>query len=378
MAEPATAPLRGAIFDWGGVLTIPMADIVRAWLEADRVDPGSYAAAVRPWLERAYGAGQEDSPVHALERGEVAAEEFEELLAGLLVTVDGAPVPATGLLRRMFAASRVQADMLDLVRQLRAAGVRTGLLSNSWGVRDAYPRHLFGGLFDEVVISGEVGMRKPEERIFRLALARLGLSPGECVFIDDVEGNVAAARALGFAAIHHASPEATRIQLAELFSPWPEPAALAWCAMASARPYPHPSSEARSANMRGNRRTDTGPELALRRALHARGYRYRKDLRLDLPGGVRVRPDIVFTARRVAVFVDGCFWHCCPDHGSRPAANAWYWEPKLRRNVERDRAADAALGEAGWTVVRLWEHESLEAAVAAVIAAVGRPGGGAG
>src|SRR5262249_51096120 len=88
------------------------------------------------------------------------------------------------------------------------------------------------------------------------------------------------------------------------------------------------------------------------------------------------RPDIVFTARRVAVFVDGCFWHCCPEHGSQPAANTWYWEPKLRRNVERDRAADVALGRAGWTVVRLWEHESLEAAVAAGGRAVreGEPG----
>ncbi len=127
--------------------------------------------------------------------------------------------------------------------------------------------------------------------------------------------------------------------------------------------------------MKANRRANTKPELALRRALHAMGYRYRKDHRLDLAGGMRVRPDIVFTARRVAVFVDGCFWHCCPEHGSQPSANSWYWEPKLRRNVERDRAGDAALGEAGWTVIRLWEHESLEAAVAAVAGVLpARPG----
>jgi DNA mismatch endonuclease (patch repair protein) len=136
------------------------------------------------------------------------------------------------------------------------------------------------------------------------------------------------------------------------------------------RAYPAPSSPGRSANMKANRRADTKPELALRRALHGLGYRFRKDHRLDLAGGVRVRPDIVFTARRVAVFVDGCFWHCCPDHGSQPASNSWYWEPKLRRNVERDRAADAALGEAGWTVIRLWEHESLDAAIAAVASAL--------
>ncbi len=136
--------------------------------------------------------------------------------------------------------------------------------------------------------------------------------------------------------------------------------------------YPHPSSEGRAANMRANRRTDTKPELALRRALHRQGYRFRKDYRLDLADGKRVRPDIAFTARRVAVFVDGCFWHACPEHGSRPASNVWYWEPKLRRNVERDRAADAALATAGWDVVRVWEHEPLEAAVTAVLAALVR------
>jgi DNA mismatch endonuclease (patch repair protein) len=122
--------------------------------------------------------------------------------------------------------------------------------------------------------------------------------------------------------------------------------------------------------MRANRRTNTKPELALRRALHSRGYRYRADHRLDLDGGARVRPDIAFTARKVAVFVDGCFWHGCPEHGSRPARNVWYWEPKLRRNAERDLAANAALAAAGWAVVRVWEHEPVEAAVASVIAAL--------
>jgi DNA mismatch endonuclease, patch repair protein len=135
------------------------------------------------------------------------------------------------------------------------------------------------------------------------------------------------------------------------------------CAVAD---YPHPLNPGRSANMRANRRKDTKPELELRRALHARGYRYRKDYRLDLTGA-RVRPDIAFTARRVAVFVDGCFWHCCPEHGSQPANNTWYWQPKLARNVERDRAADTALAEAGWNVVRVWEHESVDAAVEVVI-----------
>jgi DNA mismatch endonuclease, patch repair protein len=146
---------------------------------------------------------------------------------------------------------------------------------------------------------------------------------------------------------------------------------------ATSRPrYPRPSSAGRSANMRANRRVNTKPEMALRSALHRRGYRYRKDLRLDLSGDpsgsgrVRVRPDIVFTARKVAVFVDGCFWHACPEHGRQPTVNEWYWTPKLRRNVERDRAADTALTAAGWRVVRLWEHMPLTAAVEQVVAAL--------
>lgn len=121
--------------------------------------------------------------------------------------------------------------------------------------------------------------------------------------------------------------------------------------------------------MRANRRKDTKPELALRRALHAQGCRYRKDYRIDL-AGARVRPDIAFPARHIAVFVDGCFWHACPEHGTQPAANTWYWQPKLARNVERDRAADAALAAAGWRVIRVWEHEPLETAVAVVVAAL--------
>ncbi|MFG1707438.1 very short patch repair endonuclease [Nonomuraea sp. M3C6] len=135
------------------------------------------------------------------------------------------------------------------------------------------------------------------------------------------------------------------------------------------RLYPAPLSEGRSRNMRSNRRADTKPEVALRSALHQLGYRYRKDHRLDLEG-TRVRPDIVFTKKKIAVFVDGCFWHVCPDHGRQPVVNEWYWTPKLRRNIERDRAADVALRAAGWRVVRVWEHVELPEAVALVVAAL--------
>jgi DNA mismatch endonuclease (patch repair protein) len=113
--------------------------------------------------------------------------------------------------------------------------------------------------------------------------------------------------------------------------------------------------------------------MALRRALHARGLRYRKDFRLDLADGRRVRPDIVFTRRKVAVFVDGCFWHACPDHGSKPKNNEWYWSPKLLKNVQRDELNNTALTSAGWTVIRLWEHVPLDDAVNMVVSAIRAP-----
>jgi DNA mismatch endonuclease (patch repair protein) len=133
---------------------------------------------------------------------------------------------------------------------------------------------------------------------------------------------------------------------------------------------PRPLTPGRARNLAAIRRTDTKPETALRSALHREGFRFRKDLRLDLSGG-RVRPDIVFTRRLVAVFVDGCFWHVCPIHGREPTRNEWYWTPKLRRNMERDRIANDILQESGWTVVRIWEHESLVEAVSMVKEALG-------
>lgn len=135
---------------------------------------------------------------------------------------------------------------------------------------------------------------------------------------------------------------------------------------------PRPQTDGRSRNMRAIRRVNTKPELSLRRALHAAGLRYRVDLRLDLPLG-RVRPDLAFTRRKVAVFVDSCFWHSCPEHGHVPAVNDWYWVPKLERTTTRDAHANNVLRDAGWTVVRAWEHEALEVVVARVMWAVGMP-----
>ena len=119
-------------------------------------------------------------------------------------------------------------------------------------------------------------------------------------------------------------------------------------------------SEATRARMRRQARRDTRPELALRRELHRRGRRFFVD-RAPLKG-LRRRPDLVFPRRRVAVYVDGCFWHSCPVHASSPKNNAEWWAAKLAGNVVRDRDSDARLVEAGWVVVRVWEHEDPAAA----------------
>lgn len=126
-----------------------------------------------------------------------------------------------------------------------------------------------------------------------------------------------------------------------------------------------PTSAAATAVMKGNRRRDTKPEVRLRRLLHARGHRYRVDRPIQLADR-RVRPDIVFGPSKVAVFVDGCFWHGCPQHGNTPRANPGYWPAKLRRNKERDQANTKDLKSAGWLVIRVWEHEDPDAAAAMI------------
>lgn len=210
----AGTKFRGIITDWGGVLTSPILATVQAWIEADGVDWESYRAIMRTWVSEAYGLGGGRNPVHALERGECSGAEFERMLAAELLRVDGGAVLAEGLLQRMFAASAPDPAMYNTIRALRAAGFRTALLSNSWGVE--YPRADFPGLFDTVVISSECGMRKPEEEIFRHTAKMLGVAPEQCVVIDDVEANVAAAVACGMAGVHHTDAAATAAALQDL------------------------------------------------------------------------------------------------------------------------------------------------------------------
>lgn len=121
--------------------------------------------------------------------------------------------------------------------------------------------------------------------------------------------------------------------------------------------------------MVANRSRDTRPELALRRRLHALGLRYRVAARLDL-AELRVRPDVVFPRARVAVFVDGCFWHGCPEHCRPARVNAGFWQTKMSTNAERDRRVNTALAADGWTVIRVWEHEDPDQAAARVHAVV--------
>ena len=207
---------RGLIIDWGGVLTTSIPAAVRAWLDSDDIDPDAYAAAVRPWRLTGQDPAGGGNPIHALERGECDSAEFERRLAALLVRRDGGQVLAEGLLDRMFAASVPSEQMYAAVHALRIAGLQTCMLSNSWG-HDAYPPEVFDGMFHAVVISADVGMRKPEERIYRHAAGLIGLPPAECVFIDDMEANVRAAEAIGMRGIVHTEPEATVARLAELF-----------------------------------------------------------------------------------------------------------------------------------------------------------------
>jgi epoxide hydrolase-like predicted phosphatase len=204
--------MRGLIVDWGGVLTMPIHTAVRNWLSVSGVDHDHYGAVLRRWVEP---LASELSPVHRLERGELAVEEFEQLLSAALAH-EGSIVEAQGLVGTMLADLAIYEDsMTSLVTRAHAAGIRTGLLSNSWG--NEYDRSDWHEMFDVVVISGEVGMRKPERKIFELALDRIGLPAGECAFIDDMAHNVAAASQAGLVGIVHRTFDETAGELEALF-----------------------------------------------------------------------------------------------------------------------------------------------------------------
>lgn len=197
--------LRALIVDYGGVLTSSLHETMQTFCADDEVDLATFRRVMRDWLGESYGTEAEVNPVHALERGELTVPDFEHELARRLTTHDGRPVRADGLVQRIFAGFRREQPMFDVVRRVREAGHKTALLSNSWGLD--YPRDEWEDVFDAVVISGEVGMRKPEPSIYRYTAQQLDIEPRHCVFVDDLPSNVAGAVEVGMVGIRFVSAE---------------------------------------------------------------------------------------------------------------------------------------------------------------------------
>jgi epoxide hydrolase-like predicted phosphatase len=204
----------GLVVDWGGVLTTGIGDAVSTWAQAEGIDYGHYLAALKQWIGPE-AVDPAENPVHALERGELEVPDFERRLAEA-ISVHGSRVRAEGLLGRMFAGLELlEESMVGLVGRAKAAGVRTALLSNSWG--NDYPREGWDTLFDAVVISGEVRMRKPEHRIYHHVLDLLDLQPQQAVMVDDLAPNVAAAVEVGMIGVLHQTYDQTRQELEAVF-----------------------------------------------------------------------------------------------------------------------------------------------------------------
>ena len=189
--------------DYGGVLTTSVIESFQVFSRAEGIEPGAIR---RLFLEDEAALAE----IHALERGKLEDEEFERRFAARL------GVEPAGLLGRMFAGAEPDEPMIAAVRAARASGLATALVSNSWGL-GIYDRSLVWELFDAVVISGEVGLRKPDPPIFLLAAERLGLEPAECAMVDDLPWNVSAAGALGMAGVLHHEAGRTVAELERLF-----------------------------------------------------------------------------------------------------------------------------------------------------------------
>ena len=206
-----TPKLTALVVDYGGVLTNSLRETMGDWMAAERIDPERYSAMMREWL----AAGAEANIAHELEKGTISPAEFERQFARLLVREDGSIPDPEGLLQRMFAGFRDDDGMVGVVRRARRAGLKTALLSNSWG--NQYDQDMLAELFDTAVISGEVGLRKPEPEIYRLVASRLGVLPAQCVFVDDLPPNVRGAVAVGMVGVHHLDTETTVTELEALF-----------------------------------------------------------------------------------------------------------------------------------------------------------------
>jgi epoxide hydrolase-like predicted phosphatase len=196
---------QGLLLDFGGVLTTSIWECFDSFCR----DAGLPEGTVRRLFRDDPGALAD---LRLLEKGEIAEDDFAARFGPRLGIDD-----TEGLIQRMFAALGPEEAMIDAVRDLRSKGVRTGLISNSWGTGIYEPRML-SELFDAVVISGEVGLHKPQPEIYALGAERLGVAPGDCVFVDDLRENVAGAEAVGMTAILHRDPRATVAELRRLFA----------------------------------------------------------------------------------------------------------------------------------------------------------------
>jgi putative hydrolase of the HAD superfamily len=197
------APIRGLLVDWGGVMTTNLFRSFGAFCEAEGLDPAALAQAFR-------GNPAARELLIGFEEGRTDETAFENELGRLLGLS-----AAEGLIDRLFAGALLEQSMVDAVRAARGAGVATGLISNSWGT-SRYPRELLAELFDGVVISGEVGIRKPAPRIYELGAEAIGRAPAECVFVDDLPFNLPPAVELGMATVHHTDAETTIPELERL------------------------------------------------------------------------------------------------------------------------------------------------------------------
>ncbi len=193
----------GLLVDYGGVLTQNLSGSFLAFCRAEGLDPRTVGRLIK-----------RDPECHellvGLETGTLPEEEFEQRLGAKI----GVAEPA-GMIRRLFAGTYPDAVMQTAVLRARRAGIRTGLLSNSWGTK-RYDRGRLAELFDAIVISAEVGLRKPSPEIYELGARRIGLETGQCVFIDDVEANLQPAASLGMATIHHVDAGASIAELERL------------------------------------------------------------------------------------------------------------------------------------------------------------------
>ena len=205
--------VEGLLIDFGGVLTTSLGEAFEAFCAREGVDHRR----LRDVLRIAYHDEDPEHFVSLVETGQIEVGEFERRLAEVFSEGLHRPVEARGLVERMVGDIELDEAMVDLVRRARAAGIRTALVSNSWGLH-YYPTDLLHELFEAVVISGEVGLRKPHADIYELAAARLGLPPEACLFVDDFGPNVAAAERIGMRGYHHEDTDRSVKELADLLS----------------------------------------------------------------------------------------------------------------------------------------------------------------